>query len=1315
MRHIEKTRLTGTRGGWQKQRRRNGAQLTHRRTPIFERLEDRWLLNGTTIITHGWDSGVDKWVDDMANAIQFQVPDVPGQDPPHLTAEYTLEILGTSPGNITGHRLSPDHLIPTRSGEAVILIDWSAIDTQQESTLHVGHYVANLLFEWESDLHFLSGPVHLIGHSRGASVNTTIAQRLAEAEVWIDQFTTLDPHPVDGIRDPSIEFGEVGCTEDPCDFGDTPISLWDNVRFADNYWRTEGDDAKVDFTGEPVPGAFDVNLVEDTLESGGYPYFEHADVHLWYRGTIDTTTYSITDGHATRFEGAGWYVGDMGPRDHIGYYYSQVAGGDRTGGAGTGLANSNNRTFVPKSNTHWPNLEAPLVYSGNSTVTQGASVPLVHRYQSTAPCTVTFGYDSDRNPFNGANDVLTVNKAATSTGSDFDPGLVQIDNLDTASVPPGAHYLYAKITNAGHTRYAYTRDQITVTPVHPDLIAHNVTVDNETSLTVAPGQQVRVDFDITNIGTGSAGSSLSGILWSTTDGISTSDDQIGTEPTGSINADGTDSEYKYVEIPSDATPGHTYYIGVIADVNDEVPNELSESNNDSDDHDSYKAVTVTIAVPEMEVRGNGQAISDGDETPSLSDHTSFGSVDVSSGSGQRSFAIRNTGTEKLNLTGNPKVQLSGSNASDFAVTQQPTSPVSANGGTTTFVVTFDPSGMGVRQATISIANDDSSENPYDFKIQGTGIDTVPPTPNPSTWSTEPYAAGTSSIRMVATTASDPEGNGVEYYFDCTTSGCHDSDWQASSEYVDYGLSPNVTYAYQVKTRDRSPNQNEGGYSSTRSATTDADTPPSKVPRLIADLNVGPDGSYPAEFVESGGIAFFAANGTQLWKTDGTTGGTVLVKDTGLGFGQTNFYLHDHNGTLVFARNDTGADGLPGRGGDDRVQFWRSDGTASGTAVIKDFGSGSSVRMSLDAQFTTLGDALFAVVDGADGGGNELWKTDLTESGTVRVRDINPGSAGSGPGELINVNGTLFFVADDGTHGRELWKSDGTEAGTTLVEDISPGLESSRIHPLQDMNGTLYFAADDGVHGDELWKSDGTDVGTVLVKDIRPGSAASFQYGGSFENVNGTLYFIADDGRHGNELWKSDGTSVGTTLVKDIRLGSAGSLRYGGPLETMNGTLYFVADDGMYGGELWRSDGTAAGTTLVKDILPGSEGSWVYPLQNVDGTLYFAADDGIHGDEPWKSNGTDVGTMLVRDIRPGSAGSHLASLSLLDGKLFFMADDGIHGREPLVIQVPTTLTIDDVTSTETDSGTRNFIFTVTLSGPNMDGVSVDYATVDGTSG
>ena len=92
-------------------------------------------------------------------------------------------------------------------------------------------------------------------------------------------------------------------------------------------------------------------------------------------------------------------------------------------------------------------------------------------------------------------------------------------------------------------------------------------------------------------------------------------------------------------------------------------------------------------------------------------------------------------------------------------------------------------------------------------------------------------------------------------------------------------------------------------------------------------------------------------------------------------------------------------------------------------------------------------------------------------------------------EAPDVDGTLFFAADDGSHGRELWKSDGTEEGTVLVEDINPGTAHAGPRWLTNVNGTLFFTAVDGSHGRELWKSDGTEAGTVLVKDINRGGGA----------------------------------------------------------------------------------------------------------------------------------------------------------------------------------------------------------------------------------
>src|SRR5262245_4874757 len=156
------------------------------------------------------------------------------------------------------------------------------------------------------------------------------------------------------------------------------------------------------------------------------------------------------------------------------------------------------------------------------------------------------------------------------------------------------------------------------------------------------------------------------------------------------------------------------------------------------------------------------------------------------------------------------------------------------------------------------------------------------------------------------------------------------------------------------------------------------------PYLVADINAvaSTAASNPAGFTNVNGTVYFKAtdpvHGEELWKSDGTTAGTVLVKDIFPGSGPSTInYLSAMNGALFFV----GQDGVHG---------------------------------------------------------NELWKSDGTEAGTVMVKDFVPGLAQGAFNSFIDFNGTLFFTFSDGVNGYELWKSDGTEAGTGMVKDINPG-------------------------------------------------------------------------------------------------------------------------------------------------------------------------------------------------------------------------------------------------------------------------------------
>ncbi|MCO5043692.1 MAG: choice-of-anchor D domain-containing protein [Kiritimatiellae bacterium] len=224
------------------------------------------------------------------------------------------------------------------------------------------------------------------------------------------------------------------------------------------------------------------------------------------------------------------------------------------------------------------------------------------------------------------------------------------------------------------------------------------------SALVAGGTVVRT-YTIRN--TGTATLNLSGSPRVAVSGTHAADFTVTTQPAASVAAGGTTT----FQVTFDPSAVGTRTAA------------LSIANDDANENPYNYSIQGTGTEPEMDVQGNSVSIVDGDSTPSLTDHTDFGSALLAGGTVVRTYTIRNTGTATLNLSGSPRVAVSGTHAADFTVTTQPAASVAA-GGTTTFQVTFDPSAVGTRTAALSIANDDANENPYNYSIQGTG--TTPP-------------------------------------------------------------------------------------------------------------------------------------------------------------------------------------------------------------------------------------------------------------------------------------------------------------------------------------------------------------------------------------------------------------------------------------------------------------------------------------------------------------------------------------------------------------------------------------------------------------
>jgi ELWxxDGT repeat protein len=401
---------------------------------------------------------------------------------------------------------------------------------------------------------------------------------------------------------------------------------------------------------------------------------------------------------------------------------------------------------------------------------------------------------------------------------------------------------------------------------------------------------------------------------------------------------------------------------------------------------------------------------------------------------------------------------------------------------------------------------------------------------------------------------------------------------------------------------------------------------------------------------------FADDGTsvKLWVSDGTETGTKLLKDI------TNWGSW---GGIVSPVTMKGKTYFQADDGTNGLELWVSDGTEAGTTMVKDLNASGD---SYIRRLIVMNDSLyFFATDGTHN--NVLYKSDGTDAGTVPLGNVWVGDYNddTDPGEMTAMNGQLFFAADDGTHGRELWVSNGTSAGTRMLKDINTdGSTSSDPYYFAVMGGKLYFSAYDGYmgsgHGTELWVSDGTETGTTLFCDIYVGNGSP----AGLKVVNGKIFFSANDS-HGYELWVSDGTVSGTKMVKDIVPGSDGSMVNN--IIPINGKILFSAYDTTHGHELWVSDGTEAGTKMVKDIAPGSDDSWPgnYPayFTVMNGKVFFGTSDLTNGTELWASDGTEAGTRMVKDINfmPGG-NSSVSQLFAMNGRLFFFAIDGFHGYE-----------------------------------------------------
>lgn len=436
------------------------------------------LAAGTTVITHGLSGDTDGWVSSMTDRIT-RYPNFPGTN---FTIYKIFFVKVGSFYYLDWERSAGDAATNTLGGEIVVKFDWRQLANNDYSTYQLAGQLADSLtstnFIPELGGHALAElPLHLIGHSRGGSLVCETSRLLGSKGVWVDQVTTLDPHP---LNDPEFP-------QDILRYSvmDAPALAYENVLFHDNYYQT----INLITPGLAVPGAFRRKLL--SLDGGyeGGLTDSHSDAHLWYHGTIDLRPFAGGPGPASDSEAflgsterQSWYSSAELQGIFAGFYYSRMGGGDRLstnrpfGTPGDairsgmnqlwdfGAGQSFNRVRLTNNAGAWPNLMKLNVTTTNLIAYgQSVSVKAFYHWATNVVRSGTIGFysDDDLNPLN-SNSRLIREFSFNSQGPDNIGISTAPLTIDSTNSPAGQHAIYAKITGGGRCRYLYAPEILNV-------------------------------------------------------------------------------------------------------------------------------------------------------------------------------------------------------------------------------------------------------------------------------------------------------------------------------------------------------------------------------------------------------------------------------------------------------------------------------------------------------------------------------------------------------------------------------------------------------------------------------------------------------------------------------------------------------------------------------------------------------------------------------------------------------------------------------------------------------------------------------------
>lgn len=311
-------------------------------------------------------------------------------------------------------------------------------------------------------------------------------------------------------------------------------------------------------------------------------------------------------------------------------------------------------------------------------------------------------------------------------------------------------------------------------------------------------------------------------------------------------------------------------------------------------------------------------------------------------------------------------------------------------------------------------------------------------------------------------------------------------------------------------------------------------------------------------------------------------------------------------------------------------------------LVKDLPGPIDARGSLGALWITIDNTSWFTADSGDGLGIQVWKTDGSEDGTVRVTNVVTDHLHAET-FLGVVNGRILYGGHDGF-------SDGL-----ITLDMSGGVPETLMSQVFGERGILYNGelylvanarADGGVNkGVELWRTDGTFEGTTFA-DLNPGSASSLS--SQSLALAGEWIVFAGETAAGKGIFRTDGTVAGTSLL--IALPSNREPREAQLTQFGDRVVFVYRHDGVTNDQLWITDGTEDGTQPFVERMSSFDAGAV-----LDDRLLFTMKQPGGLITMWTTNGTPAGTQQLND-HSGSSGTVGIPGAVVGDRYFFFGLD-----------------------------------------------------------